>query len=646
MDRASTKKKKPRKTSEEHQGEDRISGLPDDVIHLILKFVDNTRLAVQTSAISKRWKFIWTTLPFLKFEFECSNFSRSSKHSTDLARHVLKNRNNQSRISFLEISYFPPVLADKFIDYAVSHQVQDLNIYFRREHKPIKLSRFSSNSISNLVLRMRVKDIVEDSDFWDLPALTNLFLWLLPTGGDDIDVLPVRCLTCLPALRTLTLMLWDFREPPLYLSLPELTTLNINMSKMPQKIWNLPALKTLTLYDVDFSGNMSEMFAALENLENLTLHRMCMQDCYIRCPRLRNLEIETRYFDVIEDNIVVLAPKLMNFTSIGIFPITFEDSKLENVYLKIRGWINRENIPRKRLKLYYQQFIFMLPGLGSAKILNLQLETIEALSSISDSLASCPSPFYNLEYVKLPHGVEEASLSSILRSYLLGGSPTATIVAKLPQINIIPHTAAASVTGQNMVIEETLAAPTFLDSEYLQNTVCVDSVDVEMQEELVVQNSKEHADGVIHVGAAVEGGCNDQVSSSRLYYEKLNMLCTVVNDFIKIPMTEVDTGMIVEYMDVFADLEKLGFDISWLVNRLNYVEQIRFSPPLLPKLRATDGAKSTLQDLQIRIDEAKTKLQDLQNLRSEKMQEIQKAFGNINTNLAVGCVGDDLLSGP
>ncbi|KAL6555939.1 hypothetical protein OROGR_005227 [Orobanche gracilis] len=513
MDRASTnKKKKPRKTSEEHQGEDKISGLPDDVIHLILKFVDNTRLAVQTSAISKRWKFIWTTLPFLKFE--CSNFSRSSKHSTNLARHVLKNRNNQSRISFLEISYFPPVLADKFIDYAVSHQVQDLNIYFRREHKPIKLSRFSSNSISNLVLRMRVKDIVEDSDFWDLPALTNLFLWLLPTGGDDIDVLPVRCLTCLPALRTLTLMLWDFREPPLYLSLPELTTLNINMSKMPQKIWNLPALKTLTLYDVDFSGNMSDMFAALENLENLTLHRMCMQDCYIRCPRLRNLEIETRYFDVIEDNIVVLAPKLMNFTSVGIFPITFEDSKLENVYLKIRGWINRENIPRKRLKLYYQQFIFMLPGLGSAKILNLQLETVEALSSISDSLASCPSPFYNLEYVKVPHGVKEASLSSILRSYLLGGSPTATIVATLPQ-NIIPHTAAASVTGQNMVIEETSAAPTLVDSEYLQNAVCIDAVDVEMQEELVVQNSEEHADGVMHVGAAVEGACNDQVNSSR-----------------------------------------------------------------------------------------------------------------------------------
>ncbi|KAL6555940.1 hypothetical protein OROGR_005228 [Orobanche gracilis] len=84
-------------------------------------------------------------------------------------------------------------------------------------------------------------------------------------------------------------------------------------------------------------------------------------------------------------------------------------------------------------------------------------------------------------------------------------------------------------------------------------------------------------------------------------------------------MSEVDTGMIVETNPVFT--------------------------PLLPKLRATDGAKSTLQDLQIRIDEAKTKLQDLQNLRSEKMQEIQKAFGTLNTNLAVGCVGDDLFSG-
>ncbi|KAK1379528.1 hypothetical protein POM88_026272 [Heracleum sosnowskyi] len=115
-------------------------------------------------------------------------------------------------------------------------------------------------------------------------------------------------------------------------------------------------------------------------------------------------------------------------------------------------------------------------------------------------------------------------------------------------------------------------------------------------------------------------------------------------------MSEVDAEMIVEYMDVFADLKKLGFNVTWLVNRLNYIEQHRFSQPLPTKFPVTDchddDGKNEVQDLQIRIDDAKTKLQDLQTLGSEKMQEIQKAHGNMNTNLVVGCVGFDLLSGP
>ncbi|KAK1398070.1 hypothetical protein POM88_007933 [Heracleum sosnowskyi] len=383
------------------------------------------------------------------------------------------------------------------------------------------------------------------------------------------------------------------------------------------------------------------------NLQNLTLELRSTKDYSIPCPQLVNLEIKTQiHYDDRKGEIVVSAPKLSTFTSVGIFSITFGASKLDNVYLKLRGSIDYSDYSRKELKEIFQRFTYMLPALGSAKILNLELHTIKALSLIPDFLASSPPPFYNLKYVKLPHGYKEASLSSSLRSYLLGGSPTATIVTTSRE-NMIHQIAAASVTA--------------------------------------VDN-----DSVVLVGAAVEGSCNDQVSSSRKNIDsglwqgnevnsesvclldqimkkypetfehldtknkkfctmKLNMLCTAVNDFIKIPVTEVDTEIIVEYRDVFADLQKLGFNLSWLVTRLNNIEQLWFPQPLLPKLHATDcqdyDAKSILQDIQIRIDDANIKLQDLQTLRAEKMQEIQKAFKTMDTNLVVGYVGDDLLSG-
>ncbi|KAK1385280.1 hypothetical protein POM88_023015 [Heracleum sosnowskyi] len=219
---------------------------------------------------------------------------------------------------------------------------------------------------------------------------------------------------------------------------------------------------------------------------------------------------------------------------------------------------------------------------------------------------------------------------------------------------MIPRTAAASVRAQNVVIEEPLEAPTkvFIDSENSNEIVCVDTVDMGVQEEHVVQNSEVHDDRIIRcVGAPVKEIVNDRVSSSgkksdiglwhghevksefvclldhiinkypetfehfatknkELCTMKLNMLCTTVNNFIKIPMTE----------------------------------------PLLSELHAIDchidDAKSSLEDLQFRIVDTKTKLQNLQTLRDEKMEEIQKAFGTMGTSLAVGNIGDDLLPGP
>ncbi|WOG83054.1 hypothetical protein DCAR_0102228 [Daucus carota subsp. sativus] len=130
----------------------------------------------------------------------------------------------------------------------------------------------------------------------------------------------------------------------------------------------------------------------------------------------------------------------------------------------------------------------------------------------------------------------------------------------------------------------------------------------------------------------------------------LNMLCTSVNDFIKFTMTEVDRKMIAEYRDVFADLKILGFDVSWLAGRLNYIEHLQFSHPLLTELYALDGhlngARSKLQYLQTHSGDTEIRLQDLQTLRDEKMQEIEKAFGTLGTKLVAGCIGDELLSTP
>ncbi|KAK1403075.1 hypothetical protein POM88_002680 [Heracleum sosnowskyi] len=370
-----------------------------------------------------------------------------------------------------------------------------------------------------------------------------------------------------------------------------------------------------------------------------------------------------------------------------------ESPELENVNIKLRGWFgNMDWIYRKK---YYRLLTDMLSGLGNARNLTFDSDGIEALSS-ADFLASLPSPFYNLKIVKLPLGYKESSIFGALRSYILGGSPRATIVTTLPQSNMLSQTEAVSMTTQNEVILKPLAAPTKeLDDSQFKHQIPI-------IEENVVEDFVVDTDRVRRIDVPVEIG-KDRVSSSRenrdfglwrghevnsafvcllncimdkypetfeqftaknkkLCTRNLNMLCTSLNDFTKLSITEVDSETIVEYRELFAYLNNRGFNVSWAVSRLNYIEHLRFSKPLITELHEidcridedktklqelqarVDDVKSKLQDLEAHVDDAKSKLRDLQTLRLEKLTEIEKSFGTMGTNLSVGSIGADLLS--
>lgn len=51
---------------------DFISGLPDCLLHNILSFLD-MKLAVQTSILSTRWRYIWTSLPIITVKCNLSD---------------------------------------------------------------------------------------------------------------------------------------------------------------------------------------------------------------------------------------------------------------------------------------------------------------------------------------------------------------------------------------------------------------------------------------------------------------------------------------------------------------------------------------------------------------------------------------------
>ncbi|KAK2387142.1 F-box/FBD/LRR-repeat protein [Trifolium repens] len=60
-------KPKRQKRNDYHVEEDRLSNLPDPLLHHILSFVDS-EYAVQTCILSTRWKNLWKHLPTLTLD--------------------------------------------------------------------------------------------------------------------------------------------------------------------------------------------------------------------------------------------------------------------------------------------------------------------------------------------------------------------------------------------------------------------------------------------------------------------------------------------------------------------------------------------------------------------------------------------------
>ncbi|XP_074281983.1 uncharacterized protein LOC141606666 [Silene latifolia] len=127
---------------------DRISELPEFILHIILSFLD-TKEACQTSVLSKKWHAAWSSVPVL--DFQPQYFKKAgSPHSEKLERDFYDRNTLLSYLGFinktmarycsekhgirkfcLEIPLFEGTLKpliDKWIEVAVQNKVEELDI--------------------------------------------------------------------------------------------------------------------------------------------------------------------------------------------------------------------------------------------------------------------------------------------------------------------------------------------------------------------------------------------------------------------------------------------------------------------------------------------------------------------------------------
>jgi hypothetical protein len=131
-----------------HENKDRLSNLSDCVLLHVLSIL-NSKEAVQTCILSTRWKRLWKHLPVLSLSsthFKKNNFKGVTK--------FLSLRDDKTALQALNIhgheSIMGPRLLERIISYAVSHDVQLLQIYIKSDIQHFPSCLFSCHTLTSL----------------------------------------------------------------------------------------------------------------------------------------------------------------------------------------------------------------------------------------------------------------------------------------------------------------------------------------------------------------------------------------------------------------------------------------------------------------------------------------------------------------
>ncbi|KAI3962608.1 hypothetical protein MKW98_008475 [Papaver atlanticum] len=365
---------------------DRISNLPDSLIHHILSFM-YTKYAVKTCVLSKRWRYIWNSLSVLNFS-EKSHISESNdedsyneSHSDIFVEFVdrVLNLRDKSDIQLINLDcsnlYTTGSIIYGWIDIAVERNVQELYI----------------------------KTKVEDG--FKIPpclctceSLTKLELQLTGWVEDDYE-------------NRITL--------PCDMSLPRLKLLHLRLEHIS--------------FDDDDENQTNRFFSSFPSLELLIIEIGCRgfhnTKLDISLPKLKYFVFDCQN-DESNSGVKLHAPSLASFSCVSYLSTNFileglsslVDADIE-IKISIEDYMPASNsvIHEDKKEFYVRRCMRFLRGLHKAKVLTLRNSFIKALGGAPHILDTQLLEFHNLKCLELWSSLSRDCLHSIF--YVLKISP-------------------------------------------------------------------------------------------------------------------------------------------------------------------------------------------------------------------------------
>ncbi|KAM0004190.1 putative F-box domain, leucine-rich repeat domain superfamily, F-box-like domain superfamily [Helianthus debilis subsp. tardiflorus] len=320
---------------------DRITRLPDGVIHHIFSFID-TPSVVRSSLLSQSWRNTWKSHPHLNVEIGPSPDQASSTNFPKFAHRFLSKRDDVTELSTIDFrsNSITLQLLRKIVIYAMSHRTRNLKIEFLGDKQTRRggfdSSLFRSRYLEHLVLSIDFGLKISPLLTWDFPALTTLTI----------------------------------KRVTFTLQLP-----NGDASRSIDLFSRFPNLKTLALDGCTLS-NIDTFIIKSSELESLSL--ICInQSC----------------------EFVVSAPKLTSFTYNGIARFLLSTKDLRSLET-----VNFQTIYHRSIQgqpMFIELLINTFQQLYKAKSLTLNLDAVKLLFKFPELRERRNCPFTSLESLTL-----------------------------------------------------------------------------------------------------------------------------------------------------------------------------------------------------------------------------------------------------
>ncbi|CAN1266869.1 Putative F-box/LRR-repeat protein At5g02930 [Linum perenne] len=359
------------KKIQEMKGIDRLSNLPDCILHQILSFMD-TKSSIQTCILSRRWRSLWKYVPVLTFNQSSFRSNRGFEQYVDK---VLSLRSDCSSISKVTIDYHNKEkhLFARVMKYAAFHGVQDLFVH--------------SSS-------MRSLDVVVSVcySYQSLKVLELNYIYF--------DKNAVGLWSCLQLLESLTLIGCRF----------------VFRDAAYDAFNSFPRLETLKL----------DRCSAIANEIDASVLK-------VTAPKLLNLEITVPgfySFEIVAPKLQSFTLEIDPYCNI-IVPDVSESNlpSLDRANIKLLNWhdfmdtsSSSDNDYTRRMMIDRCTSLFKI--LHNVRVLDLQVEAFELLVEVCNLANREASPFERIKSLSLKHS--EKSLDIVpdqVISYFLGESP-------------------------------------------------------------------------------------------------------------------------------------------------------------------------------------------------------------------------------